>query len=119
MTDIDITDAELWAAIELFNSIKPIELEYRVYYDSDGKIITYTTELLDGDSVVITREQYSEARHDAKVIDGQLTMTNRISHVYKLARSTEGVRTSKYDVGVISDDENDQYWSVTANEIKR
>lgn len=96
-------------------------VEFRAYYKNDGTIITYSTENLPGDYVVITREQYAEARSDARVIDGQLTLSNRRTHVSKLAKNRGGgIRTSKYDVSIISDDKIESvYYTIKAYEIKR
>ncbi len=114
MTEQDIED--------LFNSIEnttPIQIEYRAYYDKDGKIITYTTEKIDGDYIIITSGQYAESRHDARVIDGNLTYTHRRSHVLKLVKSNSGVGTNKYDISVIQDDGDSTYYTTRAYEIKR
>lgn len=115
MTDQDVED--------LFNSIefttRP-EIEYRAYYDKDGKIISYTTEKLPGDYILITRDQYAESRHDAKVIDSQLTYTHRRTHVHKLVKNnTTGISCSKYDISVIQDDGESTYYTTVAYEIKR
>jgi hypothetical protein len=94
--------------------------EFRAYYGDDGKIITYTTEDIPGKYIVITANQYAEARHDAKVIDEKLVYTHRRSHVFKLVENkTDGVRTSKYDVSVIQDDDDSTYYTMAAYEIKR
>jgi hypothetical protein len=69
---------------------------------------------------VITREQYAEARPDAKIIDGQLVLTNRRSHVSKLEKNkTGGIKTSKYDVSVITDSADSVYYSIKAYAINR
>lgn len=102
-------------------SIPPPVIEFRAYYNVDGSIITYTTENLPGDYVVITREQYAEARPDAKIIGGKLVQTSRLTHVAKLTKNkTGGTKTSKYDISVIQEDDNDSvYYSIAAYDIKR
>ena len=108
--------------LELFESlvVEPKAIEFRAYHDADGKILTYTTENLPGQYIVITSEQYAQARHDAKVIDDKLVFTHIRSHVSKLAKNkTDGVRTSKYDVSVISEDDDSTYYTIRAYEIKR
>lgn len=107
--------------ISLIPSI-PEKIEFRAYYNADGSIITYTTEKITGDYIVITAQQYSEARPDAKVFDGQLVHTHRRSHVSKLLKNkSEGVKTSKYDMSVIADEHDDDtiYYTIKAYEIKR
>ena len=110
--------------INLFNSVTdiiPRKIEYRAYYSKDGSIITYTTDPVEGEYIVITAEQYSQARPDAKVIGDKLVFTHRRSHVSKLVKNkTDGVRTSKYDISVISEDDGDStYYTIRAYEIKR
>jgi DNA mismatch repair ATPase MutL len=95
------------------------EIEFRVYYDDSGKVLTYTSEKLSGNYLIITKEQYSEARADAVVKDGQLHHTHIVSHVYKLTRnSTDGVKTSKYDINILSDTGDTTFWNYTAYEIQ-
>ena len=115
-----MTDEEFLEIVATLSAITPIEVEYRVYYDADGKIITYTTEKLEGQYIVITAAQYSESRHDALVIDSQLTYTHRQTHVSKLTKNkTDGIKTSKYDMSVISNDDETTYYTMRAYEIKR
>ena len=115
-----MTDEEF---LELFQSLpvfQPRVLEFRAYYADDGKILSYTTEDIPGKYIVITSDQYAESRHDAKVIDGKLVYTHRRSHVFKLVKNkTDGVRTSKYDISVIQNDDESTYYRITAYEIKR
>jgi hypothetical protein len=88
----------------------PVELEFRVYYNDDGSIITYTTEKLDGNYLVITREDYQQARHDAKVLNGKLIYTHMNNNVTKLQRNkSQGIRTSKYDVSILASPEDPEY----------
>jgi hypothetical protein len=100
--------------------VLPRSVEFRVYYNDDGSILSYTTENIEGQYIVITAEQYAQARHDAKVMGGQLVFTHRRSHVSKLVRNkTEGIKTSKYDISVISDGNDSTYYTIRAYEIKR
>ena len=101
-------------------NMSPRKIEYRVYYNKDGSIITYTTESIEGEYIVITSEQYDQSRPDAKVIGDKLVFTHRRSHVSKLVENkTVGVRTSKYDMSVIQEDGDSTYYTIQAYEIKR
>ena len=98
------------------------EIEYRAYYDSMGKITTFTTENIEGDYLVITLEQYQECRHDAIVLDNQLIYTHVKKHVYKLAKSmVDGTKCSNHDISVIADESDDEYcyYEVKAHTIKK
>ncbi len=92
-------------------------IEYRVYYDETGKVITYTIENIPGKYLVITREQYAEARPDAMVRDGKLIKTNVVTHIWKLEKSSQGTQCSKYDISIIVDHEGD-FWEMKPYEIK-
>ncbi len=109
---------DLLFEIPIIPNIEPPTIEFRVYYKTDGSIITYTTENIPGNYIVITPLQYAEARPDALVIDGQLTYTHTVSHVSKLEKNkTSGVKTSKYDISVISSDGH--YYIMKSYAIKR
>jgi hypothetical protein len=93
-----------------------VELEYRLYYDDAGRVITYTTEKLEGNYIVITREQYSECRMDVVVVEGKIVRTERNRAVYVLEKNTGGVKTSKYDINIIINDGDGNYWKLTTYE---
>ena len=122
MTDKELTEQEM---IELFQSLiilPPAPLVYKLYYDDNGKVITYTTEDLPGQYIEITREQYAEARQDVVVRDGKIIFTHMRSHVFKLEKSSTGIKCSKYDISIIFDNEDigdSQHWKQVAYEIVR
>jgi len=130
MIDLNnLTEAEqlelaqaLQAAMANIQPPKPTE--YRAYYDSEGKIITYTTQDIEGQYIVVTLEDYQQARHDAVVIDNKLVYTHRKAHVIKLVKTKNveaDFRASKYDISVVASasDTEVQYYQVRANEITR
>jgi hypothetical protein len=89
----------------LSEATPPPPTEYRVYYNPDGSIITYTMQAIPGDYITITADQYAQGRHDARVLDGQLVFTHRKHQVFKLERnSTDGYKVSKYDVCIPASD---------------
>ena len=116
---IELTEEQQKQLAEIMSNVaKPTAIEFRAYYNPDGTVITYTTEDLPGEYIVITRDQYAEARPDAKVIDKQLSLTNRQTHVAKLEKNkTTGIKTSKYDVSVITDGTDSVYYSIKAYAI--
>lgn len=88
-------------------------IEYRLYYDSNGRVITYTCERLAGDYIVITREQYAEARSDVTVVNGAIKPNRNNSVTFKLEKNiSRGIKTSKYDISVLVTDEDTEfnYW---------
>lgn len=93
-------------------------IEYRVYYDMDGSIITYTTEKLPGDYIIITQNQFAEARSDARVINDKLIMPHKTKVAFKMVKNlSSGVKTSKYDINVLTDIDY-VYWGIEQNVIK-
>ena len=87
----------------------PVDLEYRAYYDEAGKIITYTTENKQGNYVVVTKDQYEQARHDAIVVSNTLIFTHIKNNVVKLIRDRNNItdyRASKYDASVVADEDD-------------
>jgi hypothetical protein len=96
--------------------MKPIE--FRLYYDINGKVVTYTTENISGDYILITREQFAEARPDVIVKNNKLIYTHLKKHVEKLVKSNNGTKTSKYDVNILTDDNIDYaFWEEMINEF--
>lgn len=101
-----MTDEEL---IKLYNLRAPttetvVLPEFRLYYDSEGRAITYTCEHLAGSYIVVTHQQYSEARNDVVVKNGKITYTNKVSQFSKMIKnSSEGTKTSKYDINILTD----------------
>lgn len=96
---------------------KPIER--RLYYDEAGNVITYTCEDLPGDYIIVTPEQFAEARPDVKVRDGQLIYTHKLSHISKMAQSTTGVATSDWDVNILVDRQapEKKFWSMKTHVV--
>ena len=90
------------------------ELEFRVYYDDAGNVVTYSTEDLPGKYIVITREQYNMARHDAKIKDGKLIYVHLLSSVIKIAKTENGNwRVNKNDLSVIADEDDEDTVAVS------
>lgn len=91
----------------------PPPLEYRAYYGEDGKITTYTTESGPGNYIVVTKEEYQQARHDAIVLNGKLVFTHIKNHVIKLSIDRNNVtdfRASKYDASVVPQGDDTEYY---------
>lgn len=88
------------------------KLEFRLYYDDEGKVLCYTSENLPGKYLVITPEQFAEARPDVYIMDGQIIKTHKPSHHFKLSKNdSEGTATSKYDINILTS-ENCNFWKL-------
>ena len=116
-----MTEQELQDIFALMSAPQPEipKIEFRLYYDDNGKVITYTSEKLPGKYLVITKEQYLEARGDAIVKDKQLCYTHIMSHISKLTKNlNQGVSTSKYDINILQSDGDVNFWNYTSYEIQ-
>ena len=94
--------------------------EFRLYHDSNGKVITYSTEHLPNkDFIIVTIDQYAEARSDVVVIDKKLVYAHNSKWVEHLIKSNAGVKTSKYDVNIILDTEPEyNFWQKEINVLE-
>lgn len=95
--------------------------EFRLYYDEQGYVITYTCEKLDGDYIVIDAQTFAEARPDNRVVKGKLVRTSSGSVVSKLKPSKkEGISCAKEDVSIITDTKSKikkQRWKLETYEL--
>lgn len=104
--------------VTIINNLIP-EPTYKLYYDDNGKVITYSTDDRPGNFIIITKEQYKQARPDVLVKDNKLLYTHRQMHVSSLKKNkNKGRRTTKYDVNILSDVGPTVYWSEEIYEIK-
>ena len=94
--------------------------EFRLYYDSDGKVITYTCEKLDGEYVVIDALTFAEARPDVRVIKGKVVRVHNVVVVAKLIPDNEeGQLCATEDISIIPNDRfpgEKQKWKLNINE---
>jgi hypothetical protein len=122
MTNKEFSEQELLEILQGLTVLPLPPLVYKLYYDDNGKVITYSTEDLPGQYIEITKEQYAEARHDVIVKAGKIIFTHMRSHVFKLEKSSSGIKCSKYDISIISDTDDNrdsQHWKQVAYEIIR
>lgn len=104
MTEAELAEimAQFQADIDAIQQRQLSQIEYRLYYDDLGCVVTYTTERLPGQYLKISREQYAEARADIAVRDGQIIETHRVNTAHRLTvHPTQGQCTSVYDVNIL------------------
>jgi hypothetical protein len=90
-----------------------VKVEYRLYYDAKGNVITYTTEDIEGEYIVIDNMTYIEARPDVVVVDGKIVKNNVGSVISKLAKDSSGTLCEYEDMSIISSDDIGQHWKLT------
>ena len=101
--------------------IPPQPVEFRLYYDEKGSIITYTCDKLPGNYIVIDAQVFAEGRPDLIVVDGKLVKPVLEVFLSLLSKSTSGIRCASEDVTIlVSDDyEGDTtHWELRKYEYK-
>lgn len=79
----------------------PEPLEFRLYFDDNGKVVCYTTEKPEGNYIVVERQIYLEARTDIRVVNGEIIKSQQGAVITKLVPSNSGIRCATHDVNII------------------
>ena len=99
---------------ELFDSIisnnQPRELEFRLYYDAEGNPVTYATEDLPGDYLIVDQHTYAQGRYDIKIIDGEVVPLKDFVYYNKIIPSDSGTACHP-DNALLIDAESTVFWS--------
>jgi len=104
----------------VFEAPKLVAPEFRLYYDENGNVITYTCDKLEGNYIIIDRQTFIEARSDVRVIDGKIKRMNPSLVICKLKPDKyEGVACSEEDISIIVPygANNLQLWKLTTYEL--
>lgn len=92
------------------------QYNYRVYYDKTGTIIQYSSTILENsiyESIPITVQQYMASNMRARVHGNKLVLPHEMSTISVLKKNTiTGIRTNKYDICVIENEEDNPYWDL-------
>lgn len=91
-------------------------VEFRLYYDDNGKCLCYTCENLEGNYIVIDGDTYHQCRPDVYVIDGKIVKRSEMTVIHKLKPSTNGVTCSSDDITMIATEGT--AWELTTNEFR-
>lgn len=88
-------------------SIEPVPahtIEFRLYYDENGRPLFYSCENLEGNYVVIDKQTYAEMRYDICVVNGEIRKLNFGVIISKLKpHETEGTSCDPEDLSIIVD----------------
>jgi hypothetical protein len=93
----------------------------RLYYDDNGKVITYTCEDLEGNFIIVDPQTFAESRYDVRVINGKLSKVNPSLVIYKMKPDEfEGTSCASEDICVLVPDDypNKQLWKLHAYELR-
>lgn len=106
----------------VFEAPKVDPVEFRLYYNDNGEVISYTCEKPEGNYIVIDRQTYAEMRFDLRIIDGKISRVNPNAIVHKLMPDLiEGMATEKEDMSIIVDEsitKNFKKWKLVSYELK-
>lgn len=91
---------------------------FKLYYDEKGYVVTYTTEELDGNYLIIDAITYAEARPDVCVIDGQIMKKSDYTVINKLIPSDEGQACYFDDISILTNEFKTKIWSPRTREYR-
>lgn len=95
-------------------------LEFRLYYDDAGKVISYSCDGSgSGNYIVIDSKTYHEGRPDIRVVNGQIVRDSEYIVLSKLVQSTSGISCEIDDICVITKTEPNIKWKIEINEHRR
>ena len=96
---------------ELYRQFPKLELEYRLYYDDQGRPTAMAShDYPDGNYIVITREQYDNPNYNVRVANGRIVVDTADHFRVQLRKSTSGVAVVRGHASVVL--ENDHYEEV-------
>jgi len=95
--------------------------EYRLYYDENGKVISYCGDKsIPGDNyIIIDAHMFSEARPDLRVINGKISTVPLNAIVQKLIpNDSEGITCHPEDVSImVKETEKHLKWKLNTYEL--
>lgn len=80
-------------------------VQFRVYYDDNGKVLFYTCDKPEGNYLIIDNATFAEKRFDFKVIDGKLSRLVPGLTISKLMPCDSGKECAKQDISIVVDKE--------------
>lgn len=101
--------------------VLPKPFEFRLYYNEDGSIITYSCEELEGNYIVIDAETFALGRQDVRVVDGKIEVIVPTLVVNKLVEAEDGIACAAEDINIpVSNDHDGEStkWTMKHDEFK-
>jgi hypothetical protein len=87
-------------------------LEYRLYFDQNGKVLFYTCEKPEGNYIVIDKDTYANGRFDIKIMDGKIFSIYDKKIISKLVLNDAGTSCLPDDVSVVFSGNNSKKWKL-------
>lgn len=96
-----------------------MESEFRLYYDENGKVVSYSCYPLDTHTqfIVIDAQTYAECRPEVIIVDGKITKPTLSSNTIKLVPDNEGISCAIDDISIVTDTGVTQKWKLKVNEF--
>ena len=102
-------------AIKNLPEQKTVELEYRLYYDSEsGEPLFYTSTDEPGTYIVVDKSTYDTSNYHCVVKDGKIINLNIVGAYRKLVPSNTGVTTHTDNVMIV--EETGKHWTIKTYE---
>lgn len=103
-----------------FEYTPPPPVEFRLYYDENGKVLFYTCDKPEGNFILVDAMTFAEARQDVRVVDGEVKRVSNNITIPKLKIGLTGTRTLKEDISIVSEEKTNQtqLWELTEYELK-
>ena len=109
-----MTPEEFFAILQA--APEPLPVTYRLYHDEDGQVLFYSMEDLPGMWIPVDAVTYAQARHDIRVVGGQIVEMPRQCPVSKLRPAAQGLACDPRDIClVVPESQHHIKWS-TAHE---
>jgi len=92
-----------WKALANHKPIQRKPIEFRLYYGTDGQVITYSMDEIPGNYILIDAQTFAEMRVDILVVNGVIINPNKFSQVGKLVPDADiaGVESCQDDITLI------------------
>jgi hypothetical protein len=107
--------------ILVFEAPKIEKPEFRLYYDSQGKVLFYTCEKPEGNYIIVDAVTFAAARPDVRVVDGKLSTVNTNLVIAKLMPDQyEGIECAYEDISIVLDSNDKvtkQKWKLNVYEL--
>ena len=96
--------------------------EFRLYYDDNGKVISYSGDKSGtGDYIIIDAMTFAAARPDIRIVDGKISTVSPNSVVHKLMpNDSDGVDCHLEDISLVVDStyiDKTQKWKLKTYEL--
>ena len=91
---------------ELYKTFPKLDIEYRLYYDTNGKPITMSSHSHpDGNYIVITKDQYERPNYNCRVVGGKMQFDDTNLVRVQLIKATSGMPVVKGHANLVVEEE--------------